>query len=1075
MRFNILFLTLFILLLKHASAQEFSRENILFERISIPGMMRSASTYAVVQDPYNMLWFGTSDGLYRFDGIKFHKYHELSQGRSISGRQINGLHWDYVGNRLLVATRSYGVVAYTYEENKLKQLFENDTEDPVILNTIAQTKDGRIWVTSFIKKLFEFKNDTIYSVVSARNFVPSPSSILANKQQLLIGDINGVTFFEDGNRIKNIPLEWKGKIFPSNTRVTAMYIHDEKEFWIGTEKDGLLVYNLQLETYTKYIDPEVYGFLGRVNDIHIDKNGLVWILTRSQGLAIYQAQEDKIHFFSKNPEDPSGLGSDLNYSILEDASGIIWIGGMGELNKYDRNKVKFKHLFHNPADPTSISDNVIRGLYEDNNGVLWIGTDAGYLNLYNTSTKENERIKITIPGLDDVIVAFSFFEYNDKMLVGTSRGVLEFNKLKKSFSKLSPIYEKFHGRARQIIVRDDNLYILSQGLLYRYNIKTGEETQLERYGVINLPNKSFSPTGIFLDRDKNLWVGFYGAVARHDKSTDSFIVYDIDDFIGTTQSDRNMVLCIEHIDNAFWIGTLHNGLLRLSITKEGKGSFELFDERNGLPNNTVYGILPDNKGKLWLSTNLGTVKLDPVLMRFTTFDNSEGMQDEEFNRLAYIKTKKGKLVFGGLNGINYFNPDDINLQPAPAKPKLFSISLLNYSGDKEKPLSGLQENVMLLGRRDITLPYKLNFFSIEFGVDNYHTPVRHQYYYKLNNYDKNWILAVNQNTATYKDLRPGNYTFTVKTVDLNNEEVFSSIDINIESPLWLAWWFQLLVICFVLALFISIVRIEMNKNRKIKRLLQEALEIKTKEINESKEELERLNQKKDLIFSILSHDLRSPLTTLKGFLGILIDHEDALDRNEVKKHAESIRNSVTKSLDLIDNTLFWSLSQIGNIQCTPTNFELNTLIEKVKGLYQLTALNKRIRMTFQLEEQIYIYADENMMYVTLRNLVSNALKFTHEDKEIIIKTRTENDFAVIEVVDQGVGISDSDKQKLFNPDTTFIKKGTANEKGTGLGLVLCKQFVEANNGTLSLNSIIEKGSIFTIKLPLAKKTISVQN
>jgi signal transduction histidine kinase len=245
--------------------------------------------------------------------------------------------------------------------------------------------------------------------------------------------------------------------------------------------------------------------------------------------------------------------------------------------------------------------------------------------------------------------------------------------------------------------------------------------------------------------------------------------------------------------------------------------------------------------------------------------------------------------------------------------------------------------------------------------------------------------------------------------------------------------------------------------------------MRTSEIEKSKEELQILNQKKDLIFSILSHDLRSPLTTLKGFLGYIIDHADELTKEDLKKHAVNIRNSVTNSLDLIDNTLFWSLSQMGNIQYTPTHFSLQHLMEKLKGLYQLTADKKRIPLTITCDEEIILNGDENMIYVTLRNLVSNALKFTSEGNPVYITCTSKNGFAEVNVVDRGIGMSQDYLRRIQSMDQPMLKKGTSNEKGTGLGLLLCKNFIELNKGQLQITSIENVGTTFTVLLPLAMR------
>jgi signal transduction histidine kinase len=298
------------------------------------------------------------------------------------------------------------------------------------------------------------------------------------------------------------------------------------------------------------------------------------------------------------------------------------------------------------------------------------------------------------------------------------------------------------------------------------------------------------------------------------------------------------------------------------------------------------------------------------------------------------------------------------------------------------------------------------------------------------------------------------------------------VPFTIGVPYWRAWWFIALTVFAVAFLVMTIILSYLRKAQSDRQRLEALLKVRTAEIEKSKEALQILNQKKDLIFSILSHDLRSPLTTLKGFLGYLVDHAQELTTDELKKHATNIRNSVSNSLDLIDNTLFWSLSQMGTIQYTPTHFSLAHLLEKLRGLYQLTADKKRIPLNISCSEEIIFYGDENMIYVTLRNLVSNALKFTTEGNPVTITCERINNTVEINVTDKGIGMSHEYLQKLLSMDQPMLKKGTSNEKGTGLGLLLCKKFVELNYGELKIASTENVGTTFTVILPLAVHQLS---
>jgi signal transduction histidine kinase len=466
-----------------------------------------------------------------------------------------------------------------------------------------------------------------------------------------------------------------------------------------------------------------------------------------------------------------------------------------------------------------------------------------------------------------------------------------------------------------------------------------------------------------------------------------------------------------------------------------------------------------------MSSNSGLVMLERKTGKFIPFSINEGLQEEEFNRLAFTQLRSGKLVFGGINGINIFDPSNVILKNEEFVPEILSATFTN-------PLA---KNPSRLRFSSIDQPLNVtsdqNFVDFHFFVPYFKQPKRFTLLYKLENFDQEWKEVTVENSVSYANLPPGAYTFMVKTVSVEGQEKISQVSIVVSPPYWQTWWFILLSLVVVAFFVMTIIRSYIRKAQYDRQRLEILLKLRTSEIERSKEELQILNQKKDLIFSILSHDLRSPLTTLKGFLGYLITHAGDLSTDELKRHASNIKNSVTNSLDLIDNTLFWSLSQMGNIHYTPTDFSLSSLVEKLRGLYQLTADKKRIPLSIECGEDIQIHGDENMIYVTLRNLVSNALKFTSEGNPVSINCIPKDDYVEINVIDKGIGMSEEYLQKILSQDQPMLKKGTSNEKGTGLGLLLCKKFIEANKGELIIKSKEHEGTTFTVILPLAVQAV----
>jgi signal transduction histidine kinase len=565
-------------------------------------------------------------------------------------------------------------------------------------------------------------------------------------------------------------------------------------------------------------------------------------------------------------------------------------------------------------------------------------------------------------------------------------------------------------------------------------------------------------TFLYADKTERIWVSTPNYLWHKNRDAATF---KSQRFIA--DSLRQMTLSIRQIGESLVMTTYNAGFYVLETHANGEFQVKChFSERNGLPDNAVYAALEDKGGNLWLSSNQGIIRFAHRDSTFMIFDTSEGVQDEEFNRLAFAETTDGKLIFGGINGLNVFDPDHLSLKKQTITPVLFGLT--TYTAES---VSNTRNYYTLFDRKEISLKHTQNFFTITFGTADFHTPIRHTYQYKLEHIDKNWIDAGQHNFANYTGLQPGEYTFRVKIIGVGGQQTEASVKIYIVPPFYKTWWFNVLAFLAAGVIVLGVIQGRIQQDKLDRHRLETLLTMRTAEIERSREELKALNQKKDLIFSILSHDLRSPLTTLKGFLGLLIDDSNALSAEDIRKYALTIRNSVTNSLDLIDNTLFWSLSQMGNITYNPTQVAVNVIVEKIMGLYQLTVEKKKIDLLFHADEPLCVHADENMIYVTLRNLVSNAIKYTPEGKSISITSTRRGNWAEIVVRDEGVGMNAEYLGKVLSMKQPILKKGTLNEKGTGLGLLLCKEFIALNGGTFDVFSEESVGTTIRLTFPLA--------
>lgn len=1030
-------------------------DKISFEHIPVPGTIHSSLTEDILQDPYGMIWIG-KDALYRYNGREFTKYEVIEPDSGLfSSREITRFHWEAKNNRLLIGTRNYGLAYYDYATDRINR-FQSKNGVPIVSDIAIA--DDQVWVTSFTSGFFRLEKDTLVKI-PALNEHENPTQMVVMGNSVWVGCLNEIIVLQHGKVRRKIPLATFKGYYPNAIRSSTMLFDKRGYLWVGTERDGVLVLDTATNKLFKRFSSLQPPFYNSINRIVEDEAGLIWVATKGDGIVVYSPEKDQFIQVSKTDFDDGSISGDNCTSICMDRSGIVWIGSSGDLNKYDRHKVKFAHYYHDTQNKNSLSDDNIRNVYQDDEGIIYAATTGGFLNRIDRKKNTVDAYEVMTGSSKVHAIPVSVIGLNSQtLLVGTSEGLFQFNKTTHKFSYYPPLAAATQGKPIRQIIRSGSEFIMTlQGKVLTYNIETGATSIYgKEAGII-------TASCVAMDPQHRLWVGtrdgaVYAGPARQ-KFSRVYLERDKD----RPDSSFFLTLSIQPVGNELWVNSFINGIYVIDLTQDPPRVVERITTKNGLPDNTVYATIPDGFGKVWISHNSGLSQYDLQTHKFVHFSVSEGLQDEEFNRLAFYQSPKGEIMLGGINGLNVFNPSEIKLPKTNLDVKLINV----VSFPSRSVESKRETHSLLAGTTDFKLPFTQNSVQFNFFVPDFHDPVRYEIRYKLEPWDQNWIDTDKLNSALYTNLNPGSYTFSVKAIDINGEEAIRTVHFSIAPPFYRTWWFIVLTALVCSFLVYSIIYSSVQSNKREKKRLEELLTARTREIERSREELENLNSKKDLIFSILSHDLRSPLTTLKGFLGLLIENSDALSKEDLQKYATNIRNSVTTSLDLIDNTLFWSLSQTGNIQYNPTTVPLEPMFEKIRGLYQLTAERKHITMHFGAPTGLLVHGDENMVYVLLRNLVSNAIKFTPEMNTIHVDAFQQNGHVSVTVKDSGIGMSAEEVAKIIQLENPMVKKGTSSEKGTGLGLVLCRKFVEMNRGKMTIESQPGVGSTFTVVLPSA--------
>lgn len=1028
-----------------------------FEHIIPPGTIRSAEINDIIQDKEGLLWIAAS-GIFTYDGHRFQHFSSLSDSGSILNQEVTSLLYDSIRNRILIGTRNLGLVAYDYETNSLRRL-PSKAGIPIV-NQIVTDSKGNIWIASFNSGLFVLKNDTLQRADVKRYSSIRTSYLLPYQDGILIGDQRKIFLVRNHQVTDSIILSWNKVDFSAHGRVTAMLIDKKERLYAGTEKLGVLVYDFSEKSFVQYFGPDISPFFNRINRMHQDREGLIWILTKAGGIVLYNPEKNELKNLTRNPLLPYTLSGDNCNAILEDRTGIIWVAATGALNKYDRSKILFHHITYDPNDPNSLSDKMVRCLYEDDDGTLIIGTDGGFLNIFHPVDRKIQRLKITVPGHSRNFMPASIRPLDEQnLLVGTASGILVFNKKKRTFSYFPPMQQELQKvLVRQILKEDNTLYIIAGGSFRIIDLKTGKKSIFKSFNDNAGENPVFGATAVFIDRHKRKWIGAQGGVSLFNPDS-SFTYFPVEKEPKRPDGSYFMVLAMNEIDGYLWISSFNNGVWKLRLTPENQEKQQV--ERVDIPelnNNTVYCTLPDTEGMIWMASNQGLLKYNPVTGHLITFLPEQGVQALEFNRLAFLQTKSGEFVMGGINGINIFRPEDIKTKVYLPRPALLYASSFRVAEN--------QFYINLRGKSEVALNRNQNFIVFHFILNDFHTPRGFLTEYRLERHDPGWIETTSSEIS-YSNLKPGNYVLQLRTRVNNTTSEAATLRIKIPFPIWQQSWFIITTLLFIVAVIVAGFQIQASVSKRNKERLEQLLRERTAQIERSRTELQALNEKKDLIFSILSHDLRSPLTTLKGFLSLIEENANILTPQQLSQYAQNIRNSVSSALDLIDNTLYWALSQTGSIKYNPTVFSLSDVLKKIYNLYQLTASRKRVDFRLEGIDNIHVFADENMTYVALRNVVSNAIKFTPEGKSVVLKVSQNHQQAIVSVKDEGIGMSPEYVQRVLSQENVVPKKGTANEKGTGLGMVLCRKFIEMNQGSLEIMSSENKGTECRIYLPLS--------
>jgi ligand-binding sensor domain-containing protein/signal transduction histidine kinase len=831
-----------------------------FDHLSIEQGLSQSSVWTIFQDSRGFLWFGTEDGLNRYDGYAFKTYKpDPDMPSSLSDRLITSIVEDKDGY-LWVATRLGGINRYDPHTENFVHYLHDDTRPSSLgdnhVNVLYLDKNDNLWVGTINGlDLFDRKTNTF------RHYVYNPSqqegisgkNITAlyqdSRGRFWVGTGNGLNLFDPSS---NTSTPYQND--PNNTStisdnyVTSIIEDDRSTLWIGTSS-GLDKFQPDEGTFERFfhseIDPQTIGG-NYISQLYVDSTGNLWIATNT-GLDRLSKIGNRFTHYKNDPTYSKSLSNNYVLSIYEDRGGVLWFGTWGGgVNKYDRQRDNFAYYRNDPNNKNSLSANLIMSIFQDSEGYVWIGTAGGGLNRFTHSTNQVIRYQHD-PSRTNSISSnevFSIAEDQDGLLwFGTEDGLDRFDRQAFTFTHYK--WSKDHpnslssNRVYKVYVdRENNVWVGTTSGLDLFDRET--ETFTRYQPETGNPN-SLSGTrvnSVLEDDQGNIWAGtFENGLNKLDRKTGQFTRYRYDPKNKETISNNSILSIYQDREGNIWVGTGGGGL---NLYHPEIDSFTYYMEKDGLPNGVVYGILEDSSGHIWMSTNFGISRFDPKTKTFRNFDAGDGLQSNEFNSGAYAKGSNGELYFGGIEGLTVFYPSSIG-----DSAYLPQITLTSLTQD-DNPIT---TDTSVETTKNVVLQWPQNSLEFEFAALSYDQPGKNQYAYKLEGFDPSWHLIGTKRDGRYTNLPGGEYTLLLK--GSNSDGVWNQsplrINVTVIPPFWQTLWFRVLLSLFAMVAVAGGVRLRtrrmQDRNRQLERLVRErtsALEKRNLEIEALYEADERI-------------------------------------------------------------------------------------------------------------------------------------------------------------------------------------------------------------------------------------------
>ena len=1126
--------------------------NLRFQYLTTADGLPQNTIDCIFIDSQQFMWFGTWNGLCRYDGYSFKIFQKSDVQKSLPDNFVHAICEDKSKNLWIGTANGIAIYNLNTEQFYLPDSLQEKL-GKIAVTSLSCDKEGGIWIAAEKGKLFH---------VTTKNGQSSDFECREiNTELLRNADVNTVYILKDDRILigtgagtyevlagKVKKLELAGSSSPLFDSANLLCIHESGNGDLGFGTDiGLFWYRQTARQLTLYSNqPNSSNSLGHatVNAIAEESPGTVLIGTLG-GLNFFNPETGKISGIDGRLDENGNLNNEFVNSLLTDPDGNVWIGTeKGGVNKYSTFQKPFYSLRNHPDEPATLSNNTINSILNDGD-ILWVGTAGGGLNRMEKRTGKIDHFSPSDQKPDGIQSNFisSLCLGPDKNLWvstwgnGMSRLVSEKNKTFRNYLNEAGNPQSLVSNFVSGIVPDERGFFVvgtSGGLdLFDPESETFFHFQEKFDARVEVPAVGC----ILKDRNNYYWIGtrtgLFQIPAKLVAPTPEKLTSEDYRFFTNVPDDSlslsgNYVVSLleDHLGN-IWVGTYGNGICKVVNTPGGEITFVTYSQNDGLCNNVVYALEEDRSGNIWISTDNGLSKFNPETGSFQNFYTKDGLLNDQFYWTSSDSDNSGNLYFGGVNGLNYFNPEKIDFYPRLPKVVFTDFQVFNQPVKIGEKLHGnIVLNKSVAETKNIELSYKDNIFSIEFSALDYFLPDKVIYAYKMEGVDQNWVTVTSaRRFATYTNLQGGEYRFLVKAA--NSDGLWSAeptvLNIVIHPPFWQTNWFRFLALLLLALSVMGYIRYRTRYLHQQKRKLEIQVRERTVQIEEQKEKLQEqaeilldansilaerrkliegqkaelekqnlliveqrdevieLNKKVSLInqlrlrfFTNISHEFRTPLTLIIDPLELLMSK--LKNDKQTIQTLKLIDRNAQRLLHLINQLMYFRKIETGKMELRVVQGDLVGFLKDVFDSFLDLSGHNRIMYSFlppENSQSTWFDPDkiENIFY----NLLSNAIKFTPEEGSISMKigfcepnnTAAGHPFPLIkiEVTDSGKGISAEHLPLVFDRFYQADSTPDNRQKGSGIGLALTQEMVQALHGEISVESKPGKGSTFTVLLP----------